>query len=162
MSGRADQANNPAFDIRQKDVLLRFVEAMNFVDEKNGGLAFVFEPVGGCGKNAAHIGDVGFNTAKALEFVFCLSSNDLGERSFASARRAVKNQRLNAIGFDGATKELTRGENVGLADEIVEIARTHSRSEGLMALRFGFGLRLGFCRGGLCEQVIASHGPKIR
>jgi hypothetical protein len=134
---------------------------MNFVDEQNCGLAFIFETIGSGGEDAAHIGDVGFNTAEALEFVFGLKSDDLGERSFSGAGRAIKNEGLNAIGFDGATKKLARREDVGLTDEIVEVARTHSRCQGLVGRRLRFGSQLGFCRGGMCEQVIASHGQKI-
>jgi len=161
VSGRANEANHAAFDVGQKDILLRFVKAMNFVDEKNCGLAFVFETVGSGGQDAPHICDIGFNATEALEFVFCLSSDDLGERSFAGAGRAIENERLNSVGFDCATKKLARGENVGLTDEIVEVARTHSRREWLVVLKLRLRLRLGFCRGSFCEQVIASHGGKI-
>ncbi len=69
---------------------------------------------------------------------------------------------MDAIGFDGAAKELAGGEDMGLADEIVEIARAHARGEWLMALEGGVGFWLGNCRGRLCEQVIASHGGKDR
>jgi len=162
VSGCADKANNAAFDVGQKNVLLRFVEAMNFVDEKYGGLALVFEPVGCGGKNAAHIRDVRFHPTEALEFAFRLSRDDLGERSFAGAGWAIKDERLNSVGFDGATKKLAGGEDVGLADEIVEIARPHSRGEGLVALNVRGGYGLGFCRRSFCEQVIASHGRRIR
>src|SRR5581483_1975752 len=56
--GGADQTNHAALHVRQEDVLLRLVEAVDFVDEKNGGLALVFETVGGGGKHAAHVGDI--------------------------------------------------------------------------------------------------------
>ena len=36
LSGCADQANRPTLDVRQKGVLLRFIEAVNLIDEEDG------------------------------------------------------------------------------------------------------------------------------
>ena len=36
--GGSDEADGAAFEVRKEDVLLGFVEAMDFVDEKDGGL----------------------------------------------------------------------------------------------------------------------------
>ena len=41
-----------------------------------------------------------------------------------------RSQRLNAIGFDGATEQLAGAEDVLLADELVEGARAHAGGEG--------------------------------
>jgi hypothetical protein len=160
--GRANEANDTAFNVGQKDILLRFIEAMDFVDEKYCGLAFVFESVGSSGEDAAHICDVRFNATETFEFIFGLSSDDLGEGCFAGARWAVENQRLNSVGFNGTTKELAGGENVGLTDEIVEVARTHSRGQGLVALELRLGFWLYFLWRSCSEQVIASHDKNIR
>jgi hypothetical protein len=43
--GRADELDDTALDIRQQNVLLRLVEAMNFVNEQNCGLTFVSTPL---------------------------------------------------------------------------------------------------------------------
>src|SRR5688572_30383706 len=67
VGGGANEANDAALDIGQEDVLLRFVEAMNFVDEQNCGLTGVLETIVRGGEDAAHVGYVGFHTAEALE-----------------------------------------------------------------------------------------------
>src|SRR4051812_28052394 len=98
---------------------------MNFVDEKDGGLPLVFQTVGRACEYPPHIGDVRFNPTETLKFALRLMGNNLGERSFARARRTVKDERLNAVRFDGASKKLSRRENVGLANKIIQMARTH-------------------------------------
>ena len=45
--------------------------------------------------------------------------NDRGERGFARAGRAVKNQRGELIGLNGAPQQAARPENVVLADVFV-------------------------------------------
>ena len=130
---RADELDDAAFNVRQQNILLRFVEAMNFVNEQNRRLAGVFQAVGGGGQNAAHVGDVGFHAAQALEFAFGLARDDLRERGFAGAGRPVKNQRLNAVGFDGAAQQLSRRENMRLAGVFIQVARAHPRGERLAA-----------------------------
>src|SRR5207248_8507726 len=45
VSRRADQSQVSAFDIRQKNVLLRFIEMMDLVDEQNCFLSGSSDPV---------------------------------------------------------------------------------------------------------------------
>ena len=116
--GRADQSDDAAFHIRQQNVLLRFVEAMDFVDEQNRGLAGVFQAIGRGGQNAAHVGDIRFHAAEPLEFAFGLARDDLGERSFAGARAGRKR---SAIGCD---RLRWRGAAVGPGPECVFGRRT--------------------------------------
>ena len=56
--GRADEPDDAALHIRQQHVLLRLVEAVDFVNEQNGGLAGVFESVGRASEHAPHVRDV--------------------------------------------------------------------------------------------------------
>jgi hypothetical protein len=104
---------------------------MDFIDEQNGGLAFIFEAIGGGSEDAAHVGDVGFDATKAFELAFGLAGDDLREGGFSGARRTVKNEGLDAVGLDGAAEELAGAEDVGLAGELAEIARAHAGGEGL-------------------------------
>src|ERR1019366_4809767 len=67
------------FNKAQQDVLLRLVEAVDFVNEQDRGLSSVFEAICCCRQNAAHVGHVGFHAAQALEFAFRLSRDDLRE-----------------------------------------------------------------------------------
>jgi len=127
--GGADEFDDSAFHIRQQNVLLCLVEAVNLVDEENGRLAGVFQAVDRRGQDASHVGDIGFHAAEAFEFTAGLARDDVGEGSLAGAGWAVKNQGLNPVGFDGPAQELARAKNVGLADVLVEGARAHSGGE---------------------------------
>ncbi len=135
--------------------MLGFVKAMDFVDEQNCRQAGVFLAIGGGGEDAAHVGDVGFDAAKALEFAAGLVGNDLREGRFAGAGWAVENEGLDAVGFDGAAEQLAGSEDVFLAGEFVEIARAHARGERFLGndviLRRGVGRRF-FAWGG--EKVV--------
>ena len=68
MRRRADQPHHSAFHVRQQHILLRLVEAVNFVNEQNGRLPGVFQPVGRRRQHPAHVGHVGFHAAQPLEF----------------------------------------------------------------------------------------------
>ena len=46
LGGRADQADVALFHVRKKRILLRFIEAMDFVDEDNGARAVLPGPLG--------------------------------------------------------------------------------------------------------------------
>jgi len=74
---------------------------------------------------------------------------------------AEENQRLNAVGLDGAAQQLSRRENVRLPGKFVEIARAHPRGERLVSgsFRSGRGFRPGFSR--FLEQIIARHAEKL-
>src|SRR5438309_3793163 len=63
MRRRSDQPHRAAFDIRQQNILLRLVEAMNLIDEKNRRLASVLQTICRPGQDAPHVGDVRFDTA---------------------------------------------------------------------------------------------------
>ena len=162
MRRRANQADNSVFNIRQQHVLLGFVKPMDFVDKEDGRLTRIFEPVGGASQHPAHVGHVGFHAAQALEFAFGVARDDLGHRRLACARRPVENQRLNAVGFDGAAQELSRAEDMSLADELLEGAGSHAGSQRSGPKRSA--LRLGGLWGLDCgsrKKVVPRHKGKL-
>ena len=118
MSGRPDQPHHAALDIRQQHILLCLVEAVDFVDEENGGLPLVFYPVGRGSQDPAHVRHIGFHTAQPLELAPRLAGYDLGEGSLAGTRRPVKDERLDPVGLDGPAQQLPGTEDVGLADKL--------------------------------------------
>ena len=161
MRGCANEFDDAALNVGQQNILLRLVEAMDFVNEKNGRLAGIFKAVRGDGQNTPHVGDVGFHAAQAFKFAFGLAGDDLRERSFAGAGRAVKDERLDAVGFDGPAEKLAGREHVGLPGVFVEVARAHPCGERLAFEKTGRngGFRFGFNRGS--KQIIARHGLKL-
>src|SRR5260221_7570510 len=100
---------------------------MNLINEEDSRAIGVLDPIG-CGrKDAAHVGHVGLDAAEPLEFAAGLACDDLGERSFSRAGRAVENEGLNPVGFNGAAKQLARSQDMALADKLAEAAGTHPR-----------------------------------
>lgn len=163
MRRRADQPHHAAFHIRQKNVLLRFVEPMNFVDEQNRGLAGIFQTIPRRSQNAPHVRHIRFHAAEPFEFIFRLVGNDLRERSFAGAGRPIKNQRLNPIRFDSAPEKLAGSENVVLPAIFVQRLWAHPRCERpvaknprLTVVRFG-NVRLRRSR----KQITLCHAAKL-
>ena len=131
---RPDQPHHPAFHVRQQHILLRLVEAVDFVNEKNGGLTCVFQAVGRPAQHPPHVRHVGLHPAQPLKLAPCLPRDDLRQRRFPRPRRPVKNKRLNPIRLDGPPQQHPRRENVTLSRELVQIARPHPRRQRL-ALR---------------------------
>ncbi len=154
VGGGADEAQVSALDVGQEDVLLRFVEVMDLVDEQDRFLAGGGEAILRRGHDFAHLGDVAFDAAQAFEFRLGHFGDDLREGGFAGAGRAGEDDGREAVGFDGAAEEFAGREDVLLADEFLERARPHAGGEG----RGGGGRLDGF---GFCvaaEQVF--HGGR--
>ena len=134
---------------------------MDFIDEQNGWLTFIFEAIGGRGEDAAHVGHVRFHTAEALEFTFGLAGDDLRERGFSGAGWSVKNKGLNAVGFNGAAEELAGTENMRLTNEFTEVARAHPGGKRLAFYGVRRRRSLGLCFSRGCKQVITRHEEKL-
>src|SRR5207237_6403542 len=107
----ADQAHRAAFNIGKENILLGFVEAMNFIDEEDRGPAGVLQSVGSSREHSPHVSNVGFDSTEALKFARGLPCDELGEGGLAGAGRSVKDGRLKAICCDGGA-----GEVAGTAD----------------------------------------------
>src|SRR5436190_1341149 len=90
VSGRANQAEISRFDIGQKNVLLRFVEMMDLIDEQDGLLSGGAEAIRRRGDDAAHLGNIAFHAADSNEFRVRDLRNDPGQRGLAGSRRPGK------------------------------------------------------------------------
>ena len=87
---RADQPDHPALHIRQKHVLLRLVEAVDLVHEKDRPLARSPPPVRRGSHHPADIRHAAFHPAQALKFGLRGKGDHLGQARLAHPRRAVK------------------------------------------------------------------------
>jgi hypothetical protein len=157
----SDEPHYSRFNVGQQYVLLRLIKAMYFIDKQDRGLAFVFQSIRRGRKHPPHIGDVGFNAAESLKSALCLTGYDLREGCFACARRAVKNERLNAVGFYGATQELSGRKDVTLPNELGEIVGPHASGQRLVTAVLRAGRLLRFRSGFSCKQIVPRHGRKI-
>ena len=90
---------------------------------------------------------------------FGSARDDLRERRFTGAGRAVEDERLDAIGFNRAAQQLSWPEDVRLPGELCEIARPHPRGERLRSTRRFGCLGFRFSRGG--KQIVRWHGLNI-
>ena len=137
--GRADEADDAAFDVGQQHVLLRFVEAVDFIDEQDGGLAAHVAMVPGLIDFCADLRDVGFDTVDRLEARPGHACDHRGQSGFPRPRRTIENQRREAVGLDGASQQLAGGEDVLLSGDLIQMMRSHPRGQRLVQgiLRLG-------------------------
>ena len=122
---RADEHDVAGFDAGQKRVLLRLVEAMDFVDEDDRSAAGGPSQALGVGHDLADFLDAGQHGAERHEASLRRVRDDAGERRLAGAGRAPENDRLQEIALDGFAQRLAGREQLLLADELVERARAH-------------------------------------
>ncbi len=136
---RADEPDVPLLDVGQQEVLLRLVEAVQLVDEEDGGLR---RAAAGVGEDFAQLRDVGHHGVDADEAAFRLAGDDLGEAGFAAAGRAVEHEAAEAVAGDEARQEVAGLEDVGLARDLRQAARPHASGERLMGGRLGGQIRV--------------------
>ena len=146
----ADEADDPALDVRQQHVLLGFVETVDLVDEKDRRLAPQLAPGAGLVDFRPDFGDVGFHAVDGFEAGAGRPRDHAGKGGFASARRSVKNQRREPVRLDRPAQQLARSEDVLLACHFLKRARPHPCRQG-----FG-GCRLVRRGGGSGEKI--GHG----
>lgn len=130
MSGGSDEADGAPFDVGKKNVLLGFVEAMDFVDKKGGGGAVEGESGASRVGGFANLGDVAFHSTEIDELGVCMMGDDFGEGGFADTGRSVEDEGRKAIGFDSPAEELVVAEDVLLPDEVFEPGGTHAGCQG--------------------------------
>ncbi len=122
--GRADQRDQPALDMRQKRILLRAVPSMDLVDEDHGALARV-EVVARRFHRLAQIGDARRYRGKLAEHRTRVFREHQRKRRLARARRAPQDHRMKHLRRHHLAQELSRTQQMLLADNFVERARTH-------------------------------------
>ena len=130
--GGADQRDRAVLDVRQQNVLLGLVEAVDLVDEEDGFLAAGPAALPGGFEERPQDRHVGQHAAGPLEAAAGRPGDDLGERGFAAAGRAVEDDAAEAVGLDRAAQQLAGAEDVFLADDFLQRLRTHPRRERLL------------------------------
>src|SRR5882672_666112 len=131
LGGGADKDNVARFDVREKGVLLGFVEAVNFVDEDDGAVAaagFLF----GDGHDFLDFLDARENGAERDKFRTRQARDETRERRFSAARRSPEKHGAEIVVFDLNAQGFARAEKFFLADEFIERARAHALGERLI------------------------------
>ena len=126
VGGGPDQADHAALHIGKEHVLLGLVEAVDLVDEQQGGLSQAGSPLGGRAERPAHLGHVRLHAAEPLEPRPGGSRDDPGQGGLPRAGRPVEDQRLDPVRLDGPAQEPARPQQVALPQELVEGAGAHA------------------------------------
>src|SRR6266571_1200698 len=100
VSRRTDEAEISRFDVGQENVLLRFVEVMNLVDEQDRLLAGSAEAIGCGSDDAAHFSNVTLHATNSNKLCMGYFGNDPGQRRFSAAGRPEENHGGQTISFD--------------------------------------------------------------
>ena len=137
--GGADQHDISGFDVRQKGVLLRAVEAMHFVHEDDGAPAVATRAFG-LRHHFLDFLDAGEHGAEGNEFGVRAPGDDPRERRLAAAGRAPEEHRAELVALDLRAQRLAGAEQLFLADEFVERLRAHAVGERPAGLRRFFGI----------------------
>jgi hypothetical protein len=126
--GGANQDNVAALDVRQKRVLLGFVEAVDFVDEQHRAAAHPAEAFG-VRHHRLDLFYAGQHRAERHELAACDARDQARERSLANARRPPQDQRAQLIALDLRPQRLARRQDVLLSYKVLEFFRTHALGE---------------------------------
>ena len=129
MRRRADQHDRAVLHVGQQHVLLRLVEAVDFVDEEDR--AHAAELVARAVADLADFGDVGDHARAAHEVAARGLGDHLRERGLAAAGRAEEDDVREAVRLDHAAEELAGPEDVRLSGDFLERARPHARRKRL-------------------------------
>ena len=94
--GRADQDDVAGFDVRQKGVLLRLVEAVHLVHEDDGAASGAAGVLGG-GHDVLDFADAAQHGAEGHEFGMRAARDQARQRGLAAARRSPENHRAELV-----------------------------------------------------------------
>ena len=121
--GRADKRNQPAFHMRQEGVLLRLVEAVDFIDKQNGALLPLPGRLGFLNRLAdvfharKHGGHGQKLCAEALR-------DNPRQRGFANTRAAPKQHGMRNAALHRHTQRFAFAGQMLLSQNIVQVLRT--------------------------------------
>jgi hypothetical protein len=130
--GRGAQQDHVAvLDVRQHDVLLRLVEAMDLVDEQHAALAGELIQLARFVDELAKLSDPARHRGDRNESRLRFLRRDRRERCLAGARWAPQDHRRQLARVDRLAKYAAFTDKVRLADELSEVAWAHARREWL-------------------------------
>ena len=125
LGGGADQADVAFFHVGQKGILLRFVEAVNLVDEDDGARA-VLAGAFGVGHDLLDFLDPGEHGGELDELRLGHAGDDLRQRGLAGARRSPEDERTGVVALDLRAQGLAGTDQLFLPGKFFERARTHA------------------------------------
>ncbi len=140
-----DQDQRAVFDMREERVLLRFVPAVDFIDQKNCASTIEGSLVLRLLYQTAQLRNSGEYCANCLKAGLGRVGNDHRQGGLPTTRRSPKDHRGKAVRADSAPQQPAWPDNLLLADKFIQSSRSHS------------GGQRSFC----FDLVLSSVGEKI-
>src|SRR5690242_13543986 len=128
LGGRSDQNDVAAFDVWQERILLRLVEAVDFVDEQDRPASQAAAALG-VGHHGLDFLDSAQHRAKRHAIAVRRPRDQLRQRCLSDAGRPPQDQRAQLVAFNLGPERFAWAEDVFLAYEFVERLRAHSFGE---------------------------------
>ena len=126
LGGRADERHGAALDVRQERVLLRLVEAVHLVDEKDRRAPRLRERRFGARDGLADVLDAGQHRGQRDELGVERVGHEARERRLAHAGRAPQDHRMQLARCERHGERLARREQVALAHDVADGARAQA------------------------------------
>ena len=131
--GGAHQHDRAVLHVRQKPILLRFVEAVDLVHEEQSALPVPTPDLGRL-EDFPQFGHAGENGADLDKTVICFLRQQACNGRLADARRTTEHERKNMFLLDCQPYRLAFADQVFLADELLNSPRAHSICKRLSLL----------------------------
>ncbi len=145
---RADQDDGAVFDVRQEGILLRAVEAVDFVHEENGALPEA-PPVARLLEHLPQVLHAGENRRKLLEMQPGPVRHEPRHGGLAGSRRPPENHRARRFAVRDAAQRPALAKEMVLADDLGKRLRAQpvrKRPRGIV------------CNGKALEERSGGHG----
>ena len=123
---RADEDEPAVLNVWQQHILLALVEAMDLVDEDDRAALIITARLISLLDDAAQVADASRDSIELLKGAVRHLSDHLRERRLARTRRAIEDNGRNLVCLDHAAQEMAAAHSLLLADEFLEVARTHA------------------------------------
>ena len=136
------QRDRAALHMRQQRVLLRFVEPVDLVDEKNCTLAVQLPPIARLRNHLPDVGDSARHGVEPYEHRVRRGGHHLGDGGLAASRGPVQDYRPQPISLDSPSQKPARPQEVALPHDVIERPRPHPRCERFTRSRAARGVPL--------------------
>ncbi|MNP28746.1 hypothetical protein D3C76_1217310 [compost metagenome] len=123
---RADKDNGALLDGGQQRILPGAVETVHLIQKQNRLRAVQRLVALGSVDHLPHILYRGFNRIQPNKFALRMIRNNMGQRRFAAARRAIQQNGRDLVSLDRPAQQLAPPDNMLLSNIFIETLRTHA------------------------------------
>src|SRR5439155_2549292 len=128
---RAEEDDVAVLDVREDDVLLRLVEAVDLVDEEDGALVREAADLARFLDELSKLRDAARHGGDPDEARLRHARRDRREGRLPGPRRSPQDHRRDLPRVERLSQEAALADDVLLPDELREVTRPHARREGL-------------------------------